>query len=249
MLYRPSKKLTCVIYEDQKSPRCYEFKASRLKLYTFLVPILSIAAAGVIFGGQLLYQKKLKSVEVKESSLVQELKQEKLKLSVELEGLKKINSSLTEKISSKSSDTAPLHLFAPILGHQDIQSDGQVDIEIKEPPELRLSRSNPKKFVMDFKLINKRQDETKLAGYIFVVFKSGSTFQVFPRSAIEFSDHVTKFSLGDYFAVSRFKDVSASFFIPQLIDEDMFFKVIIFSRLGDLLLEKDLGPLKYRIEG
>ena len=124
-------------------------------------------------------------------------------------------------------------LFLPVPGMQDLTRTPNLAVEYIEPV------ISGDRIQLKFNIINQTKDNQKLAGYIFVMMKHAGKIHVFPENSIEESEFKIKFNSGESFATQRFRPVDNVFFPYKSGNiEEFLFKVLIFSRTGDLLYKQ-----------
>lgn len=237
MLYKPSKNLTLVVYEDQNATKCFEIRKSQLKTLVIIMPLtLLLFAVGALLAG-VYFKNIVQSLKQKEPALIQQLKSEKQVLQQEKSQLGSENANLLQRLQSKDVMVTPtLPFFHPIPGAQDLTSSKPI---ITENLKTNIKKE---KIGISFNLLNNQQVTQKISGHIFVFLKAGNHLQVYPKEGFSFDKSLTSYHLGESFTVSRFRPVEASFPKPSDVQEAMF-KIFIFSRKGDLLYKDELGPI------
>lgn len=245
MIYKSSKTLTFVIYEDQRPAKCFEVKKGQVKFLFLLIPfivILSVMTVLFVFA----YIKNLKVQSEKEPPpIIEQLKNEKNILLKNQQELQDLNKSLLSKIESSgesSETTSILPFFRPILGQEDLT--GQSPLAIKNLSTQVIS--NSLKFTFDLVNIQPEQTKSPITGYVFVLMKDQNLLTIFPPLPFDLKEaFLTKFDLGEKFTVTRFRPVVANFARPSHPPHPIFFKIFIFSKTGDLLFQKAIGPITY----
>ncbi len=238
MLFRPSKKVTFVMYQDEKVARAFEVEKTKLKALittTVLIVFISVGAAVGLLAN---FRYLRESLSKKEPEIINILKNEKLALEAKIENLNKTNQEYLNKINTTKVETDSLiPLFARTLGQTDLRSRKMLNIE-----KLNLSFTQ-KGAVLNFDIVNIQKGQEKLSGYIFAVLKQGNKIAFYPDTSLEFSESVSSFGQGETFTISRFRQVKAEFDINLKKNQDVFVKIFIFNRTGDILHVMPVGPV------
>lgn len=238
MIGKPSNNISLVIYEELKTPKCIKINKSFMRFIIFSVPLvlilsisfslyLSIHMKGIILGA-------IK----KEPQIIKKLRQEKTVLEDENNELEILNKDLIDKLNTPISQTDNiLVFFKKPLGYQDLTKKSPLVISNEK---FSLKDNN---IIFNFNIENKNPDFARQAGHVFVIMKMGTTINIYPKITISLNDSLTTFNAGEPFSVARFRPVLAKFVKPQTTD-DKYFKVLIFSRIGDLITNSTYGPYK-----
>jgi len=229
-----SKKISFVLYEDELSPRFYEINKAFAKFILFglptftLIVILILTAVGVYF-------KQIQTMaQRKEPKIIRELKSEKEELitqnqqmSYERDMLKK---KLAMGVDSNSSGLGFLSIFKHSAGRQDLTASPEMTLE-----ELEVN-SNSDEIDINFKIINRTKDESRLTGYLYIIMQVGQHIEVWPDNSFDDKSMALSFAKGEYFATSRFRPVKATF--KKVKPGQALFKVIVFGKTGDLIFKQ-----------
>ena len=236
MLYKPSKFLTLVIYEDQKATKCFEIKKNHLRWLLFILPTLTILGLGLgIYSllnvkSHVIKLEKQKPLEIK--MLVKQLET----TITEREDLKKNNETLITKLSAPNTDVPlVLPLILPVNSYKDLSKNGPFELN-----NFKLNK-NSNNITCTFDLVNKTAPD-KVAGYVFAVLKAGSSIQIHPAQDLSFDQSLSSFNLGERFAMTRFRPVTATFNNPPSA-EKYHVQIFVFSRVGDLMFHSKHGPI------
>lgn len=121
-----------------------------------------------------------------------------------------------------------LALFPPIVTDK-TQSNDVIAIS-----NFRYTKSNGKDpSTLSFDLNNSRPGEASVKGYIVVLARNGNNLYSYPNVFSPKSPYLLDFQRGETFNVSRFRQVNA-----QFETNAGSFQVFIFSRAGELLINK-----------
>ncbi len=177
----------------------------------------------------------------KEPIVIKRLKGEKTILLQQQKELENINQGLIDKLNAPpvQSDEV-LTFFTKTLGFQNLSEKNVINLTQEKFIE------RPNSFLFKFNLENMQPGVTRQSGHIFVIMKSRSVMQIYPDINPGFEKNVLTYNQGETFRVARFRPSEASF--PTLgLKKDIYFKVIIFTRSGDLLKSQLFGP--YETQG
>jgi len=236
MLYKASKLLTLVIYEDQKATKCFEIKRSHIKLVLIVLPLITFISLGLGVYSLLSVKKRVLELEKERPAEIQQLA-DKLEVAIKDRADTQRNYDiLLKKLNSPSSEgSLMLPLVTPVTGFKDIR--GQKLLEMNN---FRFER-NGNSITCSFDIMNKVEPE-KTSGYVFIVLKTASSIQVHPKQNLPFEKGLTSFDTGDRFTVTRFRPFTGEFSVAQT-DDEFSVKIFIFSRHGDLVLLEEEGPI------
>ena len=236
MLYKASKFLTLVIYEDQKPTKCFEIKKTSLKLLFLLIPLLTFIGLGFGIYSMMTVKKRLLELEKERPAEIQMLADRLEKALVDKNKIKTDYDTLLNKINAPSSESAlVLPFINPVKGYKDLRGK-----KLLEMNNFRLQKTDDQ-ITCTFDIMNKVEPE-KTSGYVFAVLKAGSTLEVFPKGILSFDGSLTSFDQGERFTVTRFRPFTAKFTPPKNVSQ-FSLKIYIFSRHGDLLLLEEKGPI------
>ncbi len=230
---QPSRKLGFLVYEGQQDPKYFEIKKSYFKFLLMGLPSLSfISIIALVLCG--IYFKQIEEMaKRKEPAIIKDLKTKNLKLATLFQESKQLSEELQKKLvlgkTNISSEIATLDLFKAIPGMQDLSAKALFTVENIE------AYPNGNKIQFQFNIVNQTKENKKIAGYIFVIMKNQGQFFFYPQSAIAQDSLQIAFNRGESFATSRFRPVNNIFFPLPKKDTSLLFKIIIFSRSGDLL--------------
>ena len=96
------------------------------------------------------------------------------------------------------------------------------------------------KIQLYFELVNQTKDNSKITGYVFVIMKYNDKFVFYPKTATLEDNLLITFNRGESFAMSRLRKVENAIFDSPKQNTILYFKILIFSRTGDLLYKSML---------
>jgi hypothetical protein len=224
------RKLSFILYDSFSSPKYFEIKKSFFKFLIIVLPTLTLASISIVILGLVYFKNIVAITEQKEPALISELKIEKEKLAQNLaEYLKDYKLFQGKLTSTKQPNINTLSFFKKTLGQVDLTQEPTLAID-----QIRITSDN-NQLHFQFNIVNLTKDKSKLRGIIFVIMKDGNNkFSIYPQNSIEDNEMQINFNLGENFTTSRFRPVDAPFELPSA-KSNLLFKVIIFSRTGDLI--------------
>jgi len=239
-----SKKLGFLVYEAENAPRYYEIKKSLLKFILYGLPLVTMVLLGIVLLGSLYFEQISERAKRKEPAIIKELRETVSGLETKLAETQVLTKDLEERLAKGDTSTdvikSTMGLFLPVPGMQDLTRTPNLSIE---NIDLILSGD---RIQMKFNIINQTKNNEKLAGYIFVLMKQGDKIYFFPESSLQQNEFKVRFNSGESFATQRFRPVDNVYFpYNPSLGTDYLFKILIFSRTGDLLykqlINKKLG--------
>jgi len=239
-----SKKLGFLVYEAENAPRYYEIKKSLLKFILYGLPLVTMVLLGIVLLGSLYFEQISERAKRKEPAIIKELRETVSGLETKLAETQVLTKDLEERLAKGDTSTdvikSTMGLFLPVPGMQDLTRTPNLAIE---NIDLILSGD---RIQMKFNIINQTKNNEKLAGYIFVLMKQGDKIYFFPESSLQQNEFKVRFNSGESFATQRFRPVDNVYFpYNPSLGTDYLFKILIFSRTGDLLykqlINKKLG--------
>ncbi len=232
-----ANKLSLLLYEENSSPKYFNVSKTLLRFIFVIMPAISVLAILSVFF-LLVYIKgnHLYSV-AKTPQIVDKLKEESVLLLKQIQELKQENKSMEDKLANLSVPTTdaytPLKIFNSVPA-QSVSSE-QKNFSINE---MKISAED-NKININFLLTNITEDGRKLSGFIILVMSDYSDIHFYPSTIITQDSFEVKYNTGEPFAVEKLRPVSASF--PTISDAKNFiFKVLIYSRQGEILLDKNI---------
>lgn len=231
---KSSKKLSFLLYDEKKGPIYVTTDKGLLKFTLYTLPILIIIALIIIILGSVYFKEIREMARRKEPAIIKELKSDNLALTQKIEELKKDNMAFEQKLAKGVGDSKSLvlSLFKPVAGQEDLSITPMLRIE-----KLNISSENGKAKV-NFEIHNQTKDNTKLFGYIHIHMSSANQIKFYPQKDIAPEDMLVTYNQGESFAVSRLRPVNAEFDVKDFDSPKALFKILIFSRTGDILLKK-----------
>lgn len=249
MIPKPSKeKFTFIFHRENAAPKYFEIERAKLMTYMVVIPTGFLILFSGLFITSLLvhsthsnapsasYNLDLPSKAT--SSNAGQLQKEKEELEKNYKELQSANQELVNKLSTNSGKFSPplqdLSLFT-ILPDQKDQSATPVmavnEVKISEDGQELHFHAN---------LLNTNSESSKISGHLFIVMKSENSVWVYPSDAFPKDKMSLNFSSGETVLFARLRPVDASF--PKAPKgSKILFKVLLFSRTGDLL-HKEVFP-------
>jgi hypothetical protein len=237
MLQKNHNDLTILVYDNPKPPKCLKLNKKVLRFFLFFLPLiltLSILITTYILAN--LKKIRLEN-ELKQPQIITELKNEIKSHKATIVNNKVENKSLIDKIAkgATSSNEDNISLLNLPLGYNNFINKAQATIE--EVTHKVLPSGSQLSFKVANKLINQR-----FSGYLYVIRISNNNFEVYPNIDLGVDDFLLNYNRGESITALRFKAITAKF---RPVKADIYtYKVIIFSRLGDLVFKKNFGPYK-----
>lgn len=241
MLQTKKKKVTFVLYEDQKVARAFELNKNKVK---FFLTSLSLLFLVMIVSSLFLIanMKNMKDeISKQEPLLKKKIIEEEKKYKEKIENLESLNRTYLNKISSSKVETdSILPLFNPTLGFKDLSGENYLNIE------NIIIKTDGKKTFFDFNIVNSKENANKISGYIFILMQFNASLFFYPEKNLIFDDAVSNFNMGETFTISRFRQVKGIFKALPKSSDDTKFKILIFNRTGDLIHKQSIGPVKVK---
>ncbi|MBL7665861.1 MAG: hypothetical protein JNM93_12065 [Bacteriovoracaceae bacterium] len=261
MLHKNNDEITLIVYESPEPPRFLKINKKVLKTVLFFAAMLIlIMAITTIFLGS--YIKQLQNRidgKLPESEVVEKLKNENLALTTKFNQLQAIHNELTQQLEQNPTtakaevvpepkvpteqiqreNTLPgpnevLSLFKAIPGFKNLTTEKMAEIQ-------RLNfRVKKDEIVFRFNLANIGTVK-KLKGFIFVIQYSSKSLKFYPPIDLAAKNFKVDFTEGESFTVSRFRPTIINFDLPEE-EKEVYYKVLLFSKEGHLILEEYHGP-------
>ena len=227
-------KLAFVLYEAKSAPRYYEIKKSFFRFFLYGLPLVTLlSTVGMIL--MMVYFKQIRLMaKTKEPAIIAQLRDEKVALKEKQGELFKDLERLQNKLASgppADQSLSALKLFKDSPGRQDLTKNPEVSLEAVEAIPLG------EQVELDFRIVNLTKDQRKVSGFIFVSAQFGNQVNFWPANVFPQNEMHIPFNNGELFATSRFRPVKATFPLPKNSKEGLF-KVLIFSRTGDLVFKQ-----------
>jgi hypothetical protein len=219
------KRLSFVLYQEEKSPQYFEIKRNFLKFLFFAFPITLLLLIFFIVVGTL-YLRKVKSLAL-QTPITKTISASK---NMENEYLDQIQ-ALEAKLIKPAEGLSSLGLFKQMKGQLDLSKKTILSVE------GLASDYSEGKTRLQFALSNDDSSK-KIAGYLFVVIKNYNSLRIFPENAILENDFQAIYNKGERFSFNRLRP-----FVVTLNDgkpyKNINFKILVFSLTGDLLFDKN----------
>ena len=226
-------KLSFILYKNKNVPRFYEVEKASFRLFFYGLPIVTLISI-LIAGSLLVYFKQIREMaKRKEPAIIRELNVKNAALAEKVEEVQKTNKVLEKKLVTGASDSGlnTMSIFKVTPGQNDLTKTPDLAVE------SIASRQGNGTYTLKFNLSNNSKNQEKIAGNIFVLMRSGNKYHFYPNDVFEENEMQMDFNKGEYFATSRFRPVDAKFPMPAKVTNALF-KVLVFSRTGDLMLKR-----------
>jgi len=230
MDFKPNeKKLSFVLYQEEKSPQYFEIKKNFLKFIFVAFPITLILLIFFIVVGTI-YLRKIKNLATVPGTTTTISANQVVQTS-EKEYLKQIQ-ILEERLNKPAEGLSSLGLFKQIKGQIDLSKKPMIAVE-------GLSNSIVDgKTQLQFSLNNITDSNKKISGHLFVVIKNQNMLKIFPENAISDGDFQANYNKGEKFSFNRLRPFAVTFSEGR-ISKNLTFKILVFSLTGDLLFDKN----------
>lgn len=226
------KKLSFVLYQEEKAPQIFEIKKNILKFLIIAFPILAFLFLVTIVTGTLYFRKIKTFAERQESQILKELKVKNALFMKKEKEYKTITNQLQKKLATApATGLGTLSLFKATNGQIDHTKKRQIALDGIRTKKLG------SKVQLNFNLKNRVENGKKISGYLFIITRYGSTLKVYPQNSISKNDFQISFNKGESFGFSRFRPVKATFPLPKNL-KSMSYKILVFSKIGDLIFEE-----------
>ena len=239
MIQDPSKELTLIVYNTPNPPRYLKINKGLIRNLLIVIPFLIIIILSFTFLYSMVLKKKVNELRSSEPKIITDLKEQSEKLTNQIVILEKQNALLTQKLSlgpTKETTTSIFEFFTVPLGLEDLREKNLLKIE-----NINL-KAEGDRIKFSFNLANNTTN--KLSGYLFIVQYQKDNIQIYPKDKLSDKNLKLEFSKGESFGFSRFRPTEANFSL--LSKESSRYKIFIFSREGNLLSYRQVGP--YNIE-
>ncbi len=230
-----SNKNAKIIIQEGRLSKILKINSKTLKQFFTTLSLLVSALIVSMVLTILFYQNQISMVKDDQSSSLDSLTKQNEEKATTISTLTEENLALREKLSQPSEKSSALSLFATPSGFKDITKQGLIKLE-----EINTSFSNGKAN-LKFNVKNTKQNG-KVSGYSFVSLYTDSGITVQPTSKSLMSGTPIEFQQGESFTVSRFRPFTVNFSIPKSMKE-AFFRIVIFSKTGDMITNKLVGPI------
>lgn len=229
------KNISMIVYQENDRPKYYELNKRKLKFLTTALPIITVVCLLALAAGVIYFKQIRLAAQKREPVIIQELRNELSVLRNESQETFELNKQLESKLAQTQvgdSSVAPLTLFKLTAGQQDLSNSPVVSVE-----DFEVAMQAEKEIQLKFNLVNLEDDGTRQSGYIFILMMTGNTYTFYPQDALVPGETRLSFNNGEYFSAARFRPVEANLNLPENKGPALF-KVLIFSRTGDLLSKK-----------
>lgn len=239
-IQKSSDEVSIVIYDAPLPPKYFRLKKSFIKTITVIAPVLILLILGVFFIWGILPRLE-RSPSLSLPSLESEQEKQIRELNKKVKSVEEENQSLIAKLSSSNSEVSAedpyLMMIKKPYGMQNLLSQNKVFLE-----SMEIGRE-PNRTTLRFQLVSSTPDK-KVTGHIIVFMVSDTLgLMAYPIKANESIRSGIKYSEGEPFSVSRMRPTSAEFKHPTL-EDNVRFLIYIFNREGDLLLMKETEAFK-----
>lgn len=227
--------MSFLIYDDKKGPVFLNTNRFALKFTLYVLPIITIISILVIIGGSVYFKQIREMARRKEPAVIKELKATNSELQDQVNQLQTLNQSFEKKLSSGTTEGikfTSLAIFKPVAGQEDLSTTPALTID-----DINFERTD-KDLKIKFNIINQTKNGRKLAGYIHILMSSTSRILLYPTKEIASEDMLISYNQGESFAFSRLRHVNATFDLSGFDEHKVLFKILVFSRTGDLLYKK-----------
>ncbi len=231
-----ASKFSVLFYEEKSLPRYLQIGPRPLRFLIFglpLITILALAVAAVV--GHQLYQSR-HAGQSSENRAIRQLQQEVAQAQKAREQalgeVRILQERLNQDAPGETLTTAAL--IHPVKGQQDLTKQKLITLEnIKVTAEERGIK-------IDFVMAKTDHPEQTLAGHIIIVLQQGNQLHFYPANILNQQMQIN-YNSGETFSFGRLRPVSAVF-APATDVKNSRFKIFIFSRNGDLVLEQLYTP-------
>lgn len=222
------KKLSFVLYQEEKTPQYFEIKKNFLKFLFIAFPITLILLLFFIVIGTL-YLRKIKNLAT--DTVATNIEMPQTFQNKEKEYLKRIQ-ALEEKLTKPAEGLGSLGIFKQVKGQIDLTKKPLLSVE------NITTASVGNKLQLQFALNNITDTNKKISGHLFVVLKNNNALRVFPENSFLENDFQASFNKGEKFSFNRLRPFVITFSDGKIY-QNLNFKIIVFSQSGDLLFDKN----------
>lgn len=229
------KDISMIVYQKNDRPKYYELNKGKLKFLITALPIITVACLMALIAGVIYFKQIRLAAQQREPLIIQDLRDQLQVLKNESQETFELNKELEAKLAQTQvgdSSVAPLTLFKLTPGQEDLSNNPIVSVE-----DFELAMKKESEISLKFNLVNLEDDGTRQSGYIFIFMMTGNSYTFYPQDALTPGETRLSFNSGEYFSAARFRPVEANLHLPENKGPALF-KVLIFSRTGDLLTKK-----------
>ncbi|MCK5074163.1 MAG: hypothetical protein KAQ98_12105 [Bacteriovoracaceae bacterium] len=238
-------KFSFILYEKQNSPKYFEISKSMLRIYFFVLPIVALLSLASIIIGAIYFQNIKNFIKRRESRTIIELKSKNQELSIKHKKLETMNSDFQNKLASTSKEGLSILNMVRFTSGQTDKSDRST-ILVMSPGNT--TNINPdiknNKIHLRFNLVNNSGTGKRQAGFLFVIMKIANSVHFYPNKSLTDEKIELIFNRGEYFGFEKLRPVHATFPATSM-DGKILFKILLFSRLGDLIHKQDIKLEKF----
>ncbi len=224
------KRLSFVLYQEEKSPQYFEVKKNFLKFIFFAFPITLILLIFFIVVGTL-YLRKIKTLGQENPNMVNNQSK-----NVENDYLKQIQ-LLQSKLNKPSEGLASLGLFKQVKGQTDLSKKPAMMVE-----GISFDHMDGKPR-LQFSLSNNEDSSKKISGHLFVILKNNNGLKIYPENSISENDFQISFNKGEKFSFNRLRPFVVTM-NENMAAKKLNFKILVFSLTGDLLFDNNYSISK-----
>jgi hypothetical protein len=235
MTTKSSKKLSFLLYDEKKGPVFVSTNKGLLRFSLYALPIITFVSLILVLAGSVYFKQIAEMARRKEPAIIKDLKKKNLALTTKLSEVVELNKSFEKKLSSgdvKGAKLTTLSLYRPIAGQEDLSTTPLLSIET---PVFTIEKD---KINVKFDIVNQTKDGRKIGGYIHIHLATPNKMSFYPTHEIASEDMLLSYNQGESFAFSRLRHVNANFDLTGFKSSKALFKILIFSRTGDILLKK-----------
>lgn len=231
-----SEKNTTIIFQEGRLSKILKVNRKTFKQFFTTLSLLISALVISMLLTILFYQSRISTVKLSQSSEIESLQNQTDQQSITIENLTNENTTLREKLAqpAESHEGTGLSLFSQSKGFKDLSKKKTANLEDAKAEYINGTAS------LKFNLINTVQSE-KISGFAFILLYSDTGVLVQPKSTTFKDGLPLEFHQGESFTASRFRPFEAKFKVDKNI-KDVSYRVVIFSKTGDLITNETIGP-------
>jgi hypothetical protein len=237
MIQSKEKNSYFLVKDPQSDPVLIKINKASLRIILYVTPIIFF---GSLVSSYFIYEYfsyRLISAKKENREFSKELRVKNKELNAEIKGLKANELQLQKKISLGNIEDDSFGLFGQSLGFQDLSDKNLATIDMK------IISVKGGKVNINFGLSN-NDSSKRLSGYVFAVQYANNQINIYPQVKEYNSALKIDYFKGESFTISRFKNIETQF---QLSSGNQYhYRFLIFSKTGDLLVNKKFGPVDPR---
>jgi len=253
MFPKPRKdKFTFIFNTENAAPKYFEIDRARLINYLIIIPTGFLLIFVAFFSFTFFSNETNKETNIKinrpvekkiSPSEINKTTNELSELQKKYAELQAQNQELTTKLTTnyeKNSSAFPdFSLFTTLPNQKDKTTPPLIKIN-----EFKIAQEG-NELHFHANLLNTIQDEnSKISGHLFVIMKTDNALWVYPQNAFSKNKTTINYNSGEPVLFARLRLVDAKFPIPAQNAHPLF-KVLLFSRSGDLL-HKEVFPYEVK---